>query len=113
MAYRHPLLRTPSSGRNGHPFRRGYGYREIAQFGLLWDAYEEVRGDGKKVFPPDSPQRTWAEAEKAELTAYYDSRYGETYVGERFLTPYHCGNNPILGDALAFHRFLIKSIFLH
>ena len=35
-------------------------------------------------------------------------RFGETYVGERFHTPYHCGNNPILGDAESYHIFLIR-----
>lgn len=35
-------------------------------------------------------------------------RFGETYVGGRFQTPYHCGNNPILGDAESYHIFLIR-----
>lgn len=35
-------------------------------------------------------------------------RFGETYVGVRFDTPYHLGNNPILEDAEGYHIFLIK-----
>ncbi|MBQ7288792.1 MAG: hypothetical protein IJW78_03575 [Clostridia bacterium] len=35
-------------------------------------------------------------------------RFGETYVGERFHTPYHVGNNPILEDAEQYHIFLIQ-----
>lgn len=35
-------------------------------------------------------------------------RFGETYAGERFGTPYHYGNNPILRDAERYHIFLIQ-----
>lgn len=35
-------------------------------------------------------------------------RFGETYVGKRFHTPYHSGNNPILGDEESYHIFLIR-----
>ena len=157
---------------------RGYDSKtfdifECAQFGLLWDRYDELRGDGKKVFPSGSAGRAWAEEKKKELTGFYnaavgaglkvtfmmdiivlpemiaelepdildkagkmdicsstmkkvldcmfdemfsefpqisgiDIRYGETYVGDRYLTPFHRGNNPILGDALTYHRFLIQ-----
>lgn len=34
-------------------------------------------------------------------------RYGETYVGEKYNTPYHCGNHPIVGEEVDFHKFLI------
>lgn len=35
-------------------------------------------------------------------------RYGETYVGACYHTPYHCGNDPIQGDGWAYHKFLIE-----
>ncbi|WP_312371778.1 hypothetical protein [Lachnoclostridium sp.] len=35
-------------------------------------------------------------------------RFGETYVGEKFNTPYHFGNNPILDSAEEYHIFLIQ-----
>lgn len=35
-------------------------------------------------------------------------RFGETYVGERFNTPYHIGNNPIVGEMEEYHIFLIR-----
>lgn len=34
-------------------------------------------------------------------------RYGETYVGEEFKTPWHKGNNPIQGDMWEYHKYLI------
>lgn len=34
-------------------------------------------------------------------------RYGETYVGDRFGTPCHTGNNPIIEGQEAYHLFLI------
>ena len=34
-------------------------------------------------------------------------RYGETYVGAKYNTPYHCGNHPIVGEEVDFHKFLI------
>ncbi|MDE6568372.1 MAG: hypothetical protein K2K70_11655 [Lachnospiraceae bacterium] len=145
---------------------------ECAQFGLLWDRYDIIRNDGKKVFPANSAMRKWAEAKKEELKESYQAaadaglkvtfmmdiivlpltipqlvpevldengmidiqkpemkmvldcmfdeiftefpqingiyiRYGETYVGEKYLTPYHRGNNPVLGDRVDFHQFLI------
>ena len=144
-----------------------------AQYGLLWDAYDALRGDGKKVFPIGSPERAWVEHKKQKLTKAYNAvvaaglkvsfmmdiivlpkailelepgilnengkidiqkpemkhvldclfeemfreypqisgiyvRYGETYVGEKYNTPYHCGNHPIVGDEISFHKFLIE-----
>lgn len=35
-------------------------------------------------------------------------RYGETYVGEKYSTPYHCGNNPILYPETSYHLFLME-----
>lgn len=35
-------------------------------------------------------------------------RYGETYVGPEFDTPWHTGNNPIQGDQLQYHKFLME-----
>lgn len=35
-------------------------------------------------------------------------RYGETYVGEEYNTPYHIGNNPIVGKDTKYHNFLIN-----
>lgn len=41
-------------------------------------------------------------------------RYGETYAGNRFHTPYHSGNNPIQGDMWEYHEklmhFLINKV---
>lgn len=42
-----------------------------------------------------------------EISGIY-VRYGETYVGEKFFTPYHCGNNPILAPKLHYHEFLMN-----
>ena len=35
-------------------------------------------------------------------------RYGETYVGPEFDTPWHTGNNPIQGDELRYHKHLME-----
>lgn len=35
-------------------------------------------------------------------------RYGETYVGPEYATPWHKGNNPIQGDMWEYHKFLIR-----
>ncbi|HIR75563.1 MAG TPA: hypothetical protein IAB97_01435, partial [Candidatus Choladousia intestinipullorum] len=37
-------------------------------------------------------------------------RYGETYVGNRYNTPYHCGNNPIQGNEIDYHKKLISML---
>lgn len=35
-------------------------------------------------------------------------RYGETYVGPQYNTPWHTGNNPIQGDEVTYHTFLMR-----
>lgn len=35
-------------------------------------------------------------------------RYGENYVGQRYGSPYHRGNNPIVGDTTKYHLYLIN-----
>lgn len=41
-----------------------------------------------------------------EISGIY-IRYGETYVSEKYFTPYHCGNNPIREPELEYHKFLM------
>ena len=35
-------------------------------------------------------------------------RYGETYVGPEYNTPWHTGNNPIQGEEVQYHRYLME-----
>ena len=35
-------------------------------------------------------------------------RYGETYVGPEYNTPWHTGNNPIQGEQLKYHQYLME-----
>ena len=35
-------------------------------------------------------------------------RYGETYVGQEYNTPWHSGNNPIQGNEVEYHTFLMS-----
>lgn len=46
-------------------------------------------------------------SEFPEVSGIY-IRFGETYVGEAYGTPWHFGNNPILGDEVEAHLFLIR-----
>lgn len=46
-------------------------------------------------------------AEFPEIDGIY-IRFGETYVGPQFATPYHFGNNPILQPEEEYHMFLIQ-----
>lgn len=180
MVHNNPGLATYESEYLKPEFLKTRGYDgktfelfSCAQYGLLWDDYDEFRNDGKKVFPIGSAGRTWVEAKKRELTRVYNEvvaaglkvsfmmdiivlpsiiktltpeildengkidiqkpamkavldclfdemfcefpqisgiyvRYGETYVGEKYNTPYHCGNHPIVGEEISFHKFLIE-----
>lgn len=146
---------------------------DAADFGLLWDDFDNLNESREKVFPYGSDERKWAEEKRNELTEKYNEaveigqkvyfmmdiivlpssmlriypeilnkdgkidimsdkmeqvmdcmfdemfsafpqitgiyiRYGETYVGERYNTPYHIGNNPIVGKDTKYHNFLIE-----
>lgn len=146
---------------------------DAADFGLLWDDFDNLNQGREKVFPFGSKERKWAEDKRNELTEKYNDavengqkvyfmmdiivlpssmlriypeilnkdgkidimsekmkqvmdcmfdemfsafpqitgiyiRYGETYVGEKYNTPYHVGNNPIVGKDTKYHNFLIE-----
>lgn len=146
---------------------------DAADFGLLWDDFDNLNKGREKVFPFGSEERKWAEDKRNELAEKYNDavengqkvyfmmdiivlpssmlriypeilnkdgkidimsekmkqvmdcmfdemfsafpqitgiyiRYGETYVGEKYNTPYHVGNNPIVGKDTKYHNFLIE-----
>lgn len=80
----------------------------------LLELYPEVLNQNGKIDILSKRMTEILDCMFAEMFAQFPQidgiyiRYGETYVGQAYNTPWHTGNNPIQGDEVCYHAFLMK-----
>lgn len=78
------------------------------------ELYPEVLNKAGKIDIQSSIMKELMDAMFEEMFSQFPQidgiyiRYGETYVGPQYNTPWHAGNNPIQGDEVDYHTFLMR-----